>query len=1004
MKICILSFIAATAIALGTEASAAVAVNVNGGKASALRQGAEAAGLDLEFESETDLSRPPDVLVWQADEKGCVLSTNDIAALTKLLENGGALLLTVSKRPGLDPLRLVPISPVAAWPGIDPSNGAAQLLPAIASSEPEAAFFPSGGPSLHVPFRLAMHAVDRSASSENRPLRNREWTTRLFANAEARDPLLVTGRYGAGRVAVFASSAESGTDAFWKDVFTFLAAKPTPSPKPAVGKISFAADGRKGEIAVTVTNSSTSPAVLPVLARVSSWSGEYVDDFAASFTFPAGKIATARLQIPDGGKFRPQSLDQKRLCKVRIGVFSPDGSELLHEEEIDLDGSRPISVDLQAPNDECVFRPKETAKFTAIAKNGSAKEIKLDFDIAVRPFNAEETVLAERLDDSVPAGETISREFEIEMPKLRGGEKFGAGRIEVLFKGKTVSYVPYIVRDEDKSDSANSSGNDSKFLYQPLHGTMCLDLDGAFVFPPDEDDSEPVFVYSRHLGQAPLSNISDPSLLFLSEQGLTQGINPWMHVPNGDRFMEAASIGSIKGNALKQFDGIKYQCGNWGPGPAVDMMFSWQEIVEFDRHLRASGASGLQGRTLRELKEEIVQTQMHPFLKWQFETYLANFRQLRDPVESMGKKFVMQAWEAPLLPLQAMVEVAEKFELEKSISDMMGDMAHKALNPAWRFARRAGTDKGRAAEALRRQNMLEAWRSIADIDGRFSPLYSYQAQLPDSPYYDIAIRRIKERIFARRISAIRPDGPIGMGLCLGTGVISYDNSFVFSGGWHDKDSLASRLLERSASIVREMQDRRIGVPFAANASALPNMPPTIREPLLVPLPDTFSADERAAVATWAKSRGMIVFVTDGRAIAPEFAELFGGAEPQQGSDAVSLSKYGVIIDRELEKITQEDFDLAAKLVHEKFNMGTVFPEGTTGYGFTSNRRRFAVVADMREEARDVTVKIRAGYGKEAIAMEFNEHRRLDVVRDGDYWSVTLPLKKADANLIMIEEK
>ena len=1004
MKIHLIVFSALIAIGLRSEAATAVAVNVNGGRASALRQGAEAAGLDLEFESETDLSHPPDVLVWQADEKGCAISSNDVAAIAKFLDNGGSLLLTVSKRPGGDMARLVPVSPAAPWPGISGETGLEQILPGIGSAEPDADFFPSGAGALRVPFRLAMRPVDRSASSENRPLRNREWKTRLFANNEARDSLLVTGRYGAGRVAVFASSAESGTDAFWKDVFAFLAAKTLKNQKPDLGSISFSANGRKGEIAVTVANNASEPAKLPVLARVSSWNGEYVDDFAESLTFPAGETTTACLKIPDGGKFRPQSLNQRRLCKVRIGVFSPDGSELLREEEIDLDGSRPISVDLQAPKDECVFLPAEKAKFTVIARNGSANEIKLDFDIAVKPFNAEETVLAERLEDAVPAGDTVSRDIEIEMPKLRGGEKFGAGRIEVLFKGKTVSYVPYIVNPECKTDSANASGTDSKFYTVPLHGTMCLDLDGAFAFPPDEDESETVFVYSRHLGQAPLSNTSDPSLLFLSEQGLAQGISPWMHVPNGDRFMDAANIGSKNANALKRSDGIKYQCGNWGPGPAVDMMFSWQEIVEFDRHLRASGASGLQGRTLRELKEEIVQTQMHPFLKWQFETYLANLRQLRDPVESPGKKFVMQAWEAPLLPLQAMVEFAEKFELEKSISDMMCDMAHKALNPAWRFARRAGTDKGRAAEALRRQNMLEAWRSIADIDGRFSPLYSYQTQLPDSPYYDIAMRRIKERIFARRISAIRPDGPIGMGLCLGTGVISDDNSFMFSGGWHDKDSLASRLLERSAHIVREMQERRIGVPFASNASALPNMPPTMREPLLVPLPDTFSADERAVVATWAKSRGMIVFVTDGKAIAPEFAELFGGAEPQQGSDAVSLSKYGVIIDRELEKITQEDFDLAAKLVHEKFNMGTVFPEGTTGYGFTSNRRRFAVVADMREEARDVTVKIRAGYGKEAIAMEFNEHRRLDVVRDGDYWSVTLPLKKADANLIMIEEK
>lgn len=1018
MKI-VISILTAFALALPSvlKGATCVAVNVNGGKASALRQGAEAAGLDLEFESMVDLSHPPDVLVWQADEKGHQLP---VASITNCLEKGGALLLTVSKRAGFEPRVLSEISPVAAWPGINPWSGV-EILPGIASADPDTSFFTSGAPEIRVPFRVAMRPVDRMGPSETRPLLNREWTTRLFANSEARDSLLVTGRYGAGRVAVFASCAESGSEMFWKDVFTFLAAKPPQSPKPIAGIVSISAEGRKGEIAVTVANGEASPLKLPVLARTFSWngeyydddgwSGEYVDDFAESLTFPAGKTSTARFTIPDLGRFRPQSLEKLRLCKARVGVFSPDGSQVLHEEEVDIDMSRPISVDLQAPYDEYAFSPGEKVKFTACVKNGTSKEIKLDFDIAVKPFNAEDTVLAERLDDSVPASGKVSRDLEIELPKLRGGEKFGAGRVELLFKGKTVSYVPYIVREEDKSDSEDAGANGQTYSTVMCCLSYWMAGEGCALtcLPANRMEEESViFTYSRRLGPSLMSDATDPSCLFLSDQMLSTEFNPWTHVPNGDRFMEATREGyleTMRRSVESDSYGINYRMDEYGVGPVVDTMFSWQEIVEFDRHLRANGANGLHGRTLGELKEEIAQTRIHAFLKWQCETFLANFRQLCGQAESLGKKkAVFSGLRAPLLPPAMAAEIAAKSGITKFWAgvDMEREMAHKALNTDWRFTFYPDENPEGTAETARRETMLKAWRSIAGADGRFARLYSCDSQ--NAVDGEGKRQLSKAEIDARRISAIRPDGPIGMGLCLGTGRMSDENSFVFSGCERDGDTPADRILKRSALLVRAMQDRRVGVSFAANASALSNMPPTIREPLLVPLPDTFSEDERAIVATWAKSRGMIVFVTDGKAISPEFAELFGRAEPQQGSDAVSLSKYGVIIDREIEKITQEELDLAARLVHEKFNLSTVFPEGTTGYGFTSNRRRFAVVADIREKARDVTVKIRAGYGKAAVAMEFNEHRRLDVVRDGEYWSVTLPLKRGDANLIMIEEK
>ena len=1104
MNICTTSLCTAALLALGAEAATCIAVNVNGGKASALRQGAESAGLDLEFTSEADFARLPDVLVWQASAKGSTLSPDDIAKLERHLAKGAALLLTTGREPGLDAFRLAPLLPTTAWQTLMPANGTGEAAPAVKSCDADERFF-GGNAELLVPFRFRMRPIDAAELGEtrlegigrkmpligeeiaadtpfvSRPLMNRDWRTRLYAACEEHDSLLITGRYGAGRVAVFASSAEVGTEEFWKAVFAFLSAKTALSKMPSVSDIAISADPRTWEIRVTASNKSKADTRLPVVARVFSWNGEYVCDVSSTFAFAAGKKGTARLKIPDGGKFRPQSMDFRRSCTVKVEAFSPDGSKRLADGKFTLASARPVSVDLVPPracsgeellpgptpssllglDDEAskelceyCFRPGETRKFTVVARNGGAKDVKLDFDVVVRPFNAGESALPDRLEDLVPAGGEIKRDIDVTMPKLNGGEKFGAGRIEVTYKGKTVSYVPYIVTPgeagsflpnpaESLSDSTPVTlvhdGSGGLRHWVPDGAGSAAGTDGEGSTPEDE-----VFAYSRRINGTRISDAPDPTRLFLAERGFTEDCNPWAHVPCGDRFMAAAKegfMGALPPWKLPEqadgssavIDALEYEfLGSWGCGPSVNMMFSWQEIVEFDRHLRATGKRGLMGRTLRELREEIEQTQMHQFLKWQFDSYQANMRQLRDQMKSVGKKSCVTVRDGsgiPLLPPDAVQEFADMLgemssdaRLECRNEDLVlapaREMVLKAFNPGWRlrcrlawgrdnsvYSDRGGRYATGVTETSRRHSVTKAWRSVIGNDGRFASIYSsgftgLEAESPVRDGNDIQ----QNWLMAQRIARIRPDGPIGMGLCVGAGVLSDENSFVFSGAGAGGCDMADALLRRSFGIIGEMHRRRVGVSFAANATALSNTGPSLHEPLLVPLPDTFSADERAFVATWAKSRGKILLITDGKAIAPEFAELFGDAQPQQGSDVVSLSKYGVVIDRELEKITQEDFDIAAGLVRENFNLGTVFPDGVSGYGFTAGRRRFVAVEDLREEGRDVTVKVRAGYGKTASAMEFNEHRSLDVVRDGAYWSVTLPLKKADGNLVMFEEK
>ena len=1228
---------------LGAKAATSVEVNLNAGKAGSLRQGAEAAGLSVDFTAKPDFAALPDVLVWQADDKGARLTEEQFAKIADHVRLGHSLLVTVAPLPGVDAFRFTPISPTTAWQTLIPKNYRGGAAPEIGCGEHDARFFKEA-PSFRVPFRYRMRTIDAAELGEtrfeklarkipylnipaaagepfvNRPLLNRDWSVRLHAAGDAHDALLMTGRYGAGRVAVFASSGESGTTAFWRDVFAFLAEKPVlRKDPPKVSGIAFASEERSRTITVHADNAADAPVSLPVLARVSAWNGEYVGDYKTFLKLPAGGGGNAKITIPDAGRFRPQALDFFRGYSVRVAVCAPDYTRTLAESSLLLDSSSPLQVELLAPElgsaenplpgpaanllkmpdrggvhvGEYTFRPNETRKFTVSVQNarknlaprakvaapdapvpaaaavlnnyacsqmaprdfvtvagfcegnrdadttvvftfpreteldgaeilcprapkprqlaspgavtlladgveaaawddldkrfaqrpgfaaldwprrsarewrlvfhpraappeseriaprlgeirlfgpsGASRDITLDFDVVVRPFGGEEIKLDSHLSETVPANSGFTREIDVTMPKLRPGERLGAGRVELTYNGKTVAYVPYLL-SAGEDGSYLPARNDAAGKVQTLNHTVSRGLrnwvpDGAGSREAPgswQTNGDLVFAYSRRLNQTSMNAATDPARLFLSEQGFTHWCNPWGRVPAGDRFMEAAQETFLEkltnSPAWKDSSAFVYGFGDrWDTGPAANMLYSWQELVEFDRHLKAHGERGLLGRTYRELKEEVGLVMSHPFLAWEFRNYLDNFRQLRDQIESRGKTASFAGQGMPLVPPQCVKELGEKF-CGMSDDDTWGaieedfpltvarQMALKAFNPMWKLNCNFvwGWDNAvyvnphwwmpiGVTETSRRHSTTRNWRIAVEDDGTCASIHGtgfgmngYSSPLQDENDWQ------QNWYAAERLVRIRPDGPIGMGLCVGAGVLTDENAFVFSGGGMGGSKTADDLLARSYRIVGEMHRRRVGVPFAANATALANA--MFREPLLVPMPSTFSEKERVFVADWAKRRGPILFITDGQAIAPEFAELFAEAETSPADNAISYSRYGVMIDRALEKITTLDWDVAAAIVRARFDTGTIFPEGVSGYGFTSGGRRFVAVEDLREEGREVTVKVRAARRGEAIAMEFNEHRALDVARDGDYWRVTLPLKRGDGNLIMIEEK
>jgi hypothetical protein len=82
-----------------------------------------------------------------------------------------------------------------------------------------------------------------------------------------------------------------------------------------------------------------------------------------------------------------------------------------------------------------------------------------------------------------------------------------------------------------------------------------------------------------------------------------------------------------------------------------------------------------------------------------------------------------------------------------------------------------------------------------------------------------------------------------------------------------------------------------------------------------------------------------------------------------------------------------------------------FDKGITGYGFTSNGRKFVVMEDWREEGRTTILH----YTPTSInvaklkAIDVNENTPLNVKKKDNYFEISVPTRPGDGTLVCIEE-
>lgn len=314
-----------------------------------------------------------DLLFVEAHNSGKegALTDSQIDALEERVRLGANLLLTLGRDAGKLPMRMSRMLPTMAW-------GAQIGYPEWLSHRPcttgwwDEALFPKNEPAgLKLPYFYPIRPVSAAERGEGRyeryawkiqkmdrafqpgsdtwtrPLLNRNWTVRLAANDRGQSPLLITGRYGKGRVAVLAGSSTAFTGSpaagpFWDAVLVWMMeARSAIAPVEAASQLSLAVSATRSKASITITNPSSREMQGELVARLLSWEGAYLEDASAP---DAGVVKISALgktvvefNLPQPSSTGAQVLEWRHALQLRVGLISADGSTLLVEQRTRLD-------------------------------------------------------------------------------------------------------------------------------------------------------------------------------------------------------------------------------------------------------------------------------------------------------------------------------------------------------------------------------------------------------------------------------------------------------------------------------------------------------------------------------------------------------------------------------------------------------------------------------------------------------------------------------------------
>ena len=333
-----------------------------------------------------DASRP--MILWESDRTLGDITAEQADAMAEEVRQGGSLLLTFGANPQSKIMLLSRMLPTIPWAAVNWSaDFGARPSVRISAIDPD--LFTSQNTSLlgqQLPFFMALRpfaAVERgqavyeryaetipyinlkvNAGSHfwSRSLLNRQWRVRVSGDDIYASPILITGIYGAGRVAVFASSAGStdswqGATSFWSTVLQWLNgtdSRRNAGPSADASQLRFdAVVTGEHAAAVSLNNSGralSGTLVTRVLTAEGALLGAGEMESETPVTIRAGGRKTVQVKLPAITSVGYHALEVSQTIRLRMGLLSASGADLIGESEVPLSFAPPVTISIHTDN------------------------------------------------------------------------------------------------------------------------------------------------------------------------------------------------------------------------------------------------------------------------------------------------------------------------------------------------------------------------------------------------------------------------------------------------------------------------------------------------------------------------------------------------------------------------------------------------------------------------------------------------------------------------------
>lgn len=546
-----------------------------------------------------------------------------------------------------------------------------------------------------------------------------------------------------------------------------------------------------------------------------------------------------------------------------------------------------------------------------------------------------------------------------------------------------------------------------------------------------------VWAYERGLKQLGPRTRTEAGRLYVSENDMRHYSSPWKQFYNGEEFFDVGApllVERMKSDRRwANSDQVTFGFSDrWDMGPSPGSMHGWQDFEGFHAWLQAQGQPGLRGRTRREIAAEIHTQYEGLWNKWHLDRFLHALAQLRDGFARAGKRLVITAQGMPMVPGR---DAATLGDVERGMSDdstwglaqesisltTARQMSALAFTPSlqtstllhWGYNSAVlGNCQWRGAigttEPSRRHLYDRAFRGTLRADGSYTSMHVYGFNSNAGEGFTLTSEDLDARQRVQDLhSLLTPEGPLGAGIVLSTAPRAEPAQMRFDCG----DAFALPEARDLAVATAALHDAGVSIAFSANAACLAKWQGSA--PLILTNLAGFSDAEVASLQALAQRGVRMAALVDGQRLLPAAAALFGvtaDGAPAGGAEAGKVGGRTIVargpcllVPLAAGHVRQAEARAIAPLLEKHLGIPIHFPAGTCGYGFVSNGRRFVVLEDWREEARVAALEIVGREDWKGLrAIDVNCHGALKTRRNGDVWTIDVPLRPGDGVLVALE--